>query len=428
MAIKTRILWLTNTPCGAWSHLTGRPTTGGGWLLALSSHLAKRADIDLHIAFYWGTPMPPFTIEGITYHPVLREGDASKWGRYLRRLTTQYSDRADRVETQRLLAVVEAVAPQLIHIHGSEENFGLIARHLPDRPIVLSVQGLLSPYLGKRYAGLPFHDVMHHEPFARRLLMDGVAAERRRCVRAARRERDFMPHIAHVIGRTDWDRYATLALNPERHYHHQDELLREEFYAHQWQPNLEAHRFTIVTTISHGLHKGLETIYRTAHLLTQRQVDFQWAIIGLDKHDPYIRLTSRLTGLSPEDIHVVPLGRKSSGQMVETLCACDLYCQGSHIENSPNAVCEAMLLGMPVVATAVGGTPTMLRDGTEGWLVQEGEPYALAGLLMTLMAQPIETLAPRGECARAKALVRHDPDKVCQQLLTIYQDIRSSFP
>ena len=63
------------------------------------------------------------------------------------------------------------------------------------------------------------------------------------------------------------------------------------------------------------------------------------------------------------------------------LMTADVYVQVSHIENSPNSLCEAMLAGVPVVASYPGGTASRVQDLVHGGLVQDGDPYVLAGAL-----------------------------------------------
>jgi glycosyltransferase involved in cell wall biosynthesis len=102
----------------------------------------------------------------------------------------------------------------------------------------------------------------------------------------------------------------------------------------------------------------------------------------------------------------------------------DIFVHPSHIENSPNSLCEAMLLGMPVIATAVGGVLSMLNDKQEGILIQDGDPYSMAGAVLELIAN--RNYAKKlGLNARSKAMEKHDPDKIANQLMTAYFSVLS---
>lgn len=416
-----RILWFANTPCGALPRLTGKPVTGGGWLNALSEELGRCEGVELHIAFYWGKPLSPFEEGGITYHPVLRSGSSSKLGRYLHRVRAQFSSASDDAEVSRCVEVVQQVKPDLIHIHGSEENFGLIAEQVKDIPIVLSIQGLLNPIRLKAFAGFPLHDCIVHESLLQRLMMEGAAAGARRSRLSAKREQRIFRAVRHVIGRTEWDRRCSLALAPGRHYYKVDELLRGAFSVHEWHSRqAEDSVYRLVTTISNGLYKGVESLLRVATVLQQAGFTFEWHIIGLKTQDANVRRTKQIYGIDAEKLPIVFHGRCSAEQMVEIMLKADTYVQVSHIDNSPNSLCEAMLLGMPCIATFAGGTSDMLKDREEGTLVQDGEPYVMAGAIMEYAADP-QKAQRLGAAARARALHRHNPERVLGELMAVYK-------
>ena len=81
----------------------------------------------------------------------------------------------------------------------------------------------------------------------------------------------------------------------------------------------------------------------------------------------------------------------------------DLFAQPSFTEGLPVAVLEAFACGVPVAATAVGGTPEIVTDGTNGRLVPPGNPEMLARAIVELIAKP-EELKAMGERGRGLVL------------------------
>lgn len=82
--------------------------------------------------------------------------------------------------------------------------------------------------------------------------------------------------------------------------------------------------------------------------------------------------------------------------------AADLFTLPSHREGRSNALLEAMAAGLPIAATAVGGTPSLIEDGISGCLVPPGSPGALAAILQKLISDPARRRA-LGEAAQRRA-------------------------
>ena len=94
----------------------------------------------------------------------------------------------------------------------------------------------------------------------------------------------------------------------------------------------------------------------------------------------------------------------------------------SIVENSPNSLAEAMILGVPCVATSAGGVPSLMRDGHEGLLCSPNDVYGLAGMICAIASEP--ALAARlGANARSRALRRHEPRVVAQATIDMYDSI-----
>jgi glycosyltransferase involved in cell wall biosynthesis len=67
------------------------------------------------------------------------------------------------------------------------------------------------------------------------------------------------------------------------------------------------------------------------------------------------------------------------------MSAFDVFCLASHHEGLPIAMMEALALGLPVVATDVGGIPELVTDGVDGVLVPAKQPTVLADALVALL-------------------------------------------
>ena len=79
------------------------------------------------------------------------------------------------------------------------------------------------------------------------------------------------------------------------------------------------------------------------------------------------------------------LGARPRGEAVALLAGADAALLPSDWENLPHAAVEALAIGTPVVATAVGGVPEVVHDGVNGLLVPAGDPEALAAAIRRVL-------------------------------------------
>ena len=124
----------------------------------------------------------------------------------------------------------------------------------------------------------------------------------------------------------------------------------------------------------------------------------------------------------PEPRWVVMTGRRMD--VPRLMPAFDVFALSSQTEGLPLVVPEAMAAGLPVVATAVGGLPTVIDEGQTGLLVPV-EDAAYAAALRTLHDD--RALAKKmGARAREVALARYDYGRMVDAYLALYQNAISN--
>lgn len=405
-----KVLWFTNTPSLAEGYINKKPM-GGGWIKSLEKAVQKK--VDLSVAFYHQEDLKSFRFRQTTYYPVFKK-KGNKWYKIKNRVLCLLEPEED---INRFLNVVEQVKPDIIHIHGTEQPFGLIQKYT-DIPTVVSIQGNLSVYTHKFFSGISYNSVLKNSRFSSLLFFQSFINTYRRFIKAAEREKEIFKYSKYIIGRTSWDKRIAKVLAPNAKYFHNDEVLRDVFYEKSWSLIKPNSILNLYTTTGPNLYKGLETIFDAARLLDNNGTKFKWHIGGILKNDEIVRLASKgLTkNISP---NIEFLGHLNESQLIEQLLQAHLYVMASHIENSPNNLCEAQILGLPCIAAFAGGTSSLIHDNQHGILIQDGDPYVLAGAVMDVMENYDQAIA-EGKKSRENALVRHNTDKNVDDLLKIY--------
>lgn len=313
--------------------------------------------------------------------------------------------------------------PDLLHIHGTESLFGLLtARGLVECPAVISLQGLLGPcsqwyhYFGNR--SLPEIARLHR--WLDIPALRGQWIEFLKLRSTARREREIIAGNRFFMGRTKWDRSYIEALNPSARYYHGGELLRDSFWKERWDVS-RAKRFRIMITNAGHPRKGAEIVFEALKLLRPCYPGIEVAIAGaISRRSGYGRHILRLIVELGDS--VIELGPLTADQMVEEMKRSHVFVSPSYIENSSNAVCEAQLLGMPVVAAYTGGLPSIIQEGHTGLFFPTGDSAMLAARLRDVMEDD-ELAMKIGAQAHEAAARRHDPASVVNGILDVYRDI-----
>lgn len=393
---------------------------GGGWLEQLSQKLS--AEHELTIAF----PMDPALL------PVRGTAGVIK---YAGIPFIASSDDINENNNQKICEVIEDSRADVIQIWGTEylHSYAVFQlcreMKLLDHTLVY-IQGLVSVYKDY-YWGYIENSSIRRPTLKDRLRKTGPNLEYEDFCRRSRYEIEILEQAVHVMGRTAWDRYFTQLHNPEVEYHFCNETLRPVFYEGQWfLPTCIRHR-VFVSQSSYpvkGFHLALDAVSK----LLKQYPDITLVTTGKDLkvhsiHDKlretrYERYIRQLIERYHLENHVFFAGKLDAEHMKEQYLKAHVFLSASSIENSPNSVGEAMLLGTPVVSSNVGGVPSMINDGKEGLLYSADRVDQMIACIDKVFSD--DTLAEElSENERARAAKTHDPEVNYKQLLSIYAEV-----
>lgn len=108
-------------------------------------------------------------------------------------------------------------------------------------------------------------------------------------------------------------------------------------------------------------------------------------IVGDGPEGPRLKELAQALGVADRTYFA---GQRSKSETLALMSACDIFVLNSTYEGLPHVVLEAMSLGLPVVATAVGGTPEVVRHGENGLAIQPGDADSLYEALRELASSP----------------------------------------
>jgi glycosyltransferase involved in cell wall biosynthesis len=317
------------------------------------------------------------------------------------------------------LQVIQNFNPDIIQIFGIEHPFIRILGHT-GIPVVIHLQGLIAPYTFKEKPRYTLREILFSTKISNILKGDLPFLKKIRNKKHIKLEESLYDKCKYFLGRTNWDKLFSKAVAPNSFYYHCQEIMRNDFYDNEWDHNAEK-PFKIFSTLGNSFRKNADMVFVVAGLLEKfhKNFNFEWQIAGVD-YDSVIARIVRKKGFNTTKVRL--LGKLDVSQLIAQMLASNLFVFPSAIDNSPNALQEAMLIGMPVIASHAGGVSSLINHNNTGILVPEGEPYSMAGAIVDTYDN-YEQAKQMGKKAREVVLDRNDPKKIVKNLLNIYTDI-----
>ena len=403
-----------------------------GWLSGIFDRITeKRREIEISVCFPIGNLtageelLSGLTVNGAKCYGFHENPDTPEI--YDRRLEREFRE------------ILEKAKPDMIHIFGTEFPHALAAARAfgkPERTLV-GIQGLCYEIAKVYMAGLP-EEVQRKVTFRDFLRRDSLKQQQEKFYLRGKNEMEAISLAGHITGRTRFDREGTSRINAKALYHSMNETMRSSFYEGMWDPEACEKHSIFLGQGDYPL-KGFHFLLQAMPEIIKKYPDTILYVAGnsvishqtvkekikLPAYGKYLLTLIRNYRL--ED-RVVMLGKLSETEMKQQFLRSNVFVCASVLENSPNTVGEAMLLGVPVVASRAGGIPDMIADGCEGLLFETGNPADLVSAVDKVFSKEKDakgdTLAIRiSKAGRRRAINAHDGETNYRRLLEIYGDI-----
>ena len=330
--------------------------------------------------------------------------------------------------------ILNEVQPDVIHIYGTERkhNLILIEKYKDIYPIIISLQGIISEYYRHYYAGLDLKTIVFNYTIHDILFRNGILEGKRAFRKQAELENKMFRSVDYVEGRSDWDRATVKMINPNLTYFYCPRLIREPFYSKKWNID-ECEPHSILVSQGDYPIKGLHFLIDAIAVLKQKYPDIKLYVAGKDiykgkwyKEKGYTKIIKKKIRAYNLEKSIEFTGFLDASSMAEKLSKVHVCVIPSAIENAPNSLAEAMIVGTPIVASYVGGNADMLYNGKCGLLYCYYEPQMLAERVDKIFEDSTESKL-LSQKSREIARRRHDQDVIPQKLLSIYQEAITLF-
>lgn len=408
-----KILWITNIlfPSICEELNLPKPVTGG-WMYSSLKELKKTGNLEFAVAtVYQGKEFVTKQIDNVWY--------------YLLPLGRKSNLIYQPVLESYWRKVQQDFLSDVVHIHGTEFAHGLAYLNACSaRNVVVSIQGLISVIGRYYYAGIGKWDILKHITFRDIIRRDTIFHQKHSFMERGKIEKEILWKVDHVIGRTSWDKAHVWAINPKAQYHFCNETLRDGFYKYQWRYE-ECEKHSIFLSQAGYPIKGLHQVLKAMPLILKHYPDAKVFVAGDDIiKRPWYRLTGygayikHLIKQYKLENHVFFTGLLNEQEICKQYLKSNVFVCPSAIENSPNSLGEAQLLGVPCIAAYAGGVPDMMK-GCEDFVYRFEEVEMLADKVCKIFHR----FTFRNADFTQEVLSRHDRVKNQEDLLNIYCNI-----
>lgn len=345
----------------------------GGWILGMAGELCKHSNIQLAI---------------LASSPLVTSLQTIKCEHREYFILPTPKGESDKYFLEQCKSIRKSYDPTVVHIHGTEYIEGLLWTLANGASnVVVSLQGILTSYAKYYYSGMTQYDVLSNmtlRDIIRGTIFKSVSDFKQKALY----EQKLLQRVSFVIGRTFWDKNMLWSINPKAEYFFNNEILRDDFYQGEiWRyDSCVAH--SIFVNQAAVPYKGMHQLIKALPIVKLHYPDVTVRVAGLNVCDMSFKRRLLRTGYAKYLIKLMRslgvesritfIGPQNAQCMIREMLNANVFLLPSSIENSPNALGEAQILGVPCVSSRVGGVADMIPNSQCGKLYRFSDVEELA--------------------------------------------------
>lgn len=372
-----RVLWVNNIAIPVIAKdMKIKHDYHGGWLTGYFDEIKKYNNIKLGICFPYKNTKKIIkgNIEKVDYYA------------FPKRFKNQTKiDKKLDTDIEKILIDFQ---PDILHVFGTEfpYSYQFVKKFNNSSKTIVNIQGLVSEIAAVYTSGIP-QKFIKKNTLRDILRQDNIIKQQKKYEKRGDYECKAIKATDNVIGRTLWDEICCKEINKKLNYFFCNEILRNEFYCAKWNQN-EIEKYSIFVSQSDypikGFHYMLEAMkivkneYPSAHLYTTGKNILKMSCKDNLRINSYQKLIQKLIQDFKLENSITFLENLSASEIKERYLHSNVFVSPSILENSSNSIGEAMMLGVPTIASDVGGISSMVENGFDGIMYQFHSPKMLA--------------------------------------------------
>lgn len=413
-----KILWIVNSVLGELSKHLYHKESNGVWMDALLDSFKGQMQHQIIVATTINTKKILKIIDSNIIYYALPDNPPTLY---------------DESKPENIMSwkkIIDEEKPDLIQVWGTEFTHGLCALRVAGNiPSIVYMQGYLGSIARHYLAGISHQEVKKSLTIRDVIKCDSVMQQQKKYYKSSMKEKEMLQLAGRIISENEWCNLSIEAIVPNIKIYTCPLSVNQVFSKAKW--NIQtAEPHSIICNASGYPLKGLHMILQAVALLKQRYPDVrlyvpgtrmisdgsaQWKLRkrGYTKHIE--KLVNKLNLIE----NIVWLGHVSQEELTKYYEKARVFVLGSCIENHSSSLKEAMMVGTPSIAAAVGGVPEYVKHGENG-LLYRFEEYEIMAKYVERLFEEDEFAIELSDAGRQSMLKLHGGNHIYDRMLDIY--------